>query len=196
MCKCASIHVALLQVHVNMGIWTPHYIKRNNSYHSLNVILNFFKNIFIQTTNLAISIFNNNNPFTNFIWTTCPVSVCLPSLPACRPKCSHTILLVFGFGSSFGCSAVLIVVNWQVWVIGRIKSREYSCGKYCIMRKIILQYELNTTIQYWRCWILYLDNKFHTLVAINIGIQYLSTLHVVDFISIENLNSVIMMCFA
>ena len=37
MCKRASmlyIPMALLQV--NMGIWTPHYIKQNNSYHSLN----------------------------------------------------------------------------------------------------------------------------------------------------------------
>ena len=35
MYKCASvlyIHTALLQV--NMGIWTPHYIKQNNLYHS------------------------------------------------------------------------------------------------------------------------------------------------------------------
>ena len=36
MCKCASIHMALLQVY--MGIWRPHYIKQNNSYHSLIVL--------------------------------------------------------------------------------------------------------------------------------------------------------------
>ena len=36
MCEYASmlyIHIALLQVHVNMRIWIPHYIKQNNSYH-------------------------------------------------------------------------------------------------------------------------------------------------------------------
>ena len=41
MCKCAGmlyIHMALLQV--NMGILTPHYIKQNNSHHSLNSIIN------------------------------------------------------------------------------------------------------------------------------------------------------------
>ena len=35
MCRCAIIHMASLQV--NMGTWTPHYIKHNNSYHSLMI---------------------------------------------------------------------------------------------------------------------------------------------------------------
>ena len=67
---------------------------------------------------------------------------------------------------------MLVVVNWQVWVIERVKSREYSRGKHCTTRKQILQYKLNTIIWYWRCWILYLDNEFHTLVTTNIGIPF------------------------
>ena len=33
------IHMSLLQVY--MGIWTPHYIKQNNSYHSLMEITSY-----------------------------------------------------------------------------------------------------------------------------------------------------------
>ena len=33
--------MALLQV--NMGIWTPHYIKWNNSYHSLNTVIHTYE---------------------------------------------------------------------------------------------------------------------------------------------------------
>ena len=149
------------------GIRIFKYMYLNTTkYLGIHVLLNFV--FYLYRPQIEPHVF----PFTNFIWTACPASVGFQTLPVRRPKCSHTIhiLLVFGLGSSSGWSTVLIVVNWQVW-------ENIHLADMALRVNIILQYKLNTIIWYWRCWILYLDNEFHTSVTTctNIGIPFSPT---------------------